>query len=123
MWKWRDGKIEYVGCHNDRKSRRKLRQDIGRFLAEKLSPGLALAAHPVPESGNDTADRAREEAEERIRAFFAESIEILADLPGIKDIIEYSRSVHAEMDALLSAARNGVSPMGTDFILHDIPVP
>ena len=119
-WKWTDGTIEYVGCHNDRK-KNTLRQDIGSFLAEKLSPGLALAAHPVPPSGTDTAERAREEAEKRIREFLAKSIKNLDDLPGIKDIIEYSRAIHAEMNALLSAARNGVSPVGATLYCTTYP--
>jgi Cytidine and deoxycytidylate deaminase zinc-binding region len=34
----------------------------------------------------------------------------MEDMPGIKDLIEFSRSVHAEMNALLNCARSGVSP-------------
>lgn len=48
-WGWTDGKIEFKGCHNQRKKNH-LRQEIGTFLAEKLAPGLALAA-PSPRPG------------------------------------------------------------------------
>ena len=90
-------------------------------MAERLAPGLALAAHPVPNTGSDTAGRARREAEKRIRAFFAESADVMADLPGIKDIVEYSRSIYAEMNTLLSAARNGISPRGATLYCTTYP--
>jgi len=37
---------------------------------------------------------------------------LLDSMPGISELIEYSRSIHAEMDAVLAAGRNGVK-------LHD----
>jgi deoxycytidylate deaminase len=119
-WKWSDGALNFSGCHNDRKKKR-LRDDIGAFLGNKLSKKLASVAHPVPSSGLDIAAQARKEAEVRIRTFFTENAEIMSDLPGIKDIVEYSRSIHAEMNALLSAARNGVSPIGTTLYCTTYP--
>lgn len=119
-WEWTDGEIKFTGCHNQRKKNH-LRQEIGAFLAERLAPGIAAAAHPIPKTGSDTAGRARQEAETRIRAFFVENAEVMADLPGIKDIVEYSRSIHAEMNALLSAARNGISPLGAKLYCTTYP--
>ena len=49
------------------------------------------------------------------------SPELFAGMPGIKDIIEYSRSIHAEMSALLSAGRNGVSAVGTGLYCTTYP--
>lgn len=49
-------------------------------------------------------------AETDIRNFLASQADKLSDMPGIRDLLEYSRSIHAEMDALLAAARNGISP-------------
>lgn len=40
---------------------------------------------------------------------------------GILDITEYGRSVHAEMEALLSCARNGVSPKGAVLYTTTFP--
>lgn len=119
-WEWTDGTLNFIGCHNDRKKKR-LREDIGAFLGDKLSEKLARVAHPAPSSGLDIAAQAREEAAVRIRTFFAENAAIMSDLPGIKDIVEYSRSIHAEMNALLSAARNGVSPIGTTLYCTTYP--
>jgi len=119
-WEWTDGKLQFTGCHNQRR-KNQLREDIGQFLAERLSAGLALAAHPMATSGLDTASTARQEAERQIRKFFAENIAVMSDLPGVKDIVEYSRSIHAEMNALLSAARNGISPVGTTLYCTTYP--
>jgi deoxycytidylate deaminase len=40
---------------------------------------------------------------------------------GILDITEYGRSVHAEMECLLSCARNGISPKGTILFTTTFP--
>jgi len=45
----------------------------------------------------------------------------MADLPGIRDLIEYSRAIHAEMNTLLSAARNGISPVGASLYCTTYP--
>lgn len=119
-WEWTDGQISFTGCHNQRKKNR-LREDISAFLADRLSNDLALAAHPKPPSGMDTAAAARDEATRRIREFFTEKSELMSELPGIKDIVEYSRSIHAEMNALLSAARNSISPVGTTLYCTTYP--
>jgi deoxycytidylate deaminase len=39
----------------------------------------------------------------------------------IREIIEYSRAVHAEMEALLCAARNGISTRGTRMFVTTYP--
>jgi deoxycytidylate deaminase len=119
-WEWTDGKMKFIGCHNQRKKNR-LREDIGAFLAERLSKELALAAHPKGNSDFDPAEQARDEAERRIREFFADNAAVMSDLPGVKDIVEYSRSIHAEMNALLSAARNGITPLGTTLYCTTYP--
>jgi len=40
---------------------------------------------------------------------------------GIGDLIEFSRAVHAEMDALLSAGRTGTSTLGTRLFVTTFP--
>lgn len=70
-----------------------------------------------------------------------ELVELLASVPGMKDIVsaqrqglvatlrgsriggllEFSRAVHAEMDALLSAARKGISSVGTRMFVTTFP--
>jgi deoxycytidylate deaminase len=119
-WKWTDGKIEFKGCHNQRRKVR-LREDIASWLAENLTDHLALAAHPKPKSGMDTAAAARREAAARIRSEFLDHTDLLEGLPGIKEIVEYSRSIHAEMSALLSASRSGISPVGTSLYCTTYP--
>ncbi len=119
-WEWTDGSLEFVGCHNQRR-KKFLRENMVTWMADKLTNGLAAAAHPVPSEGTDTAGRAREEAVKAIRKYFMENAELMEGLPGVKDIVEYSRSIHAEMNAVLSAARNGVSPVGTTLFCTTYP--
>jgi len=40
---------------------------------------------------------------------------------GVGDLLEFSRAVHAEMDALLSAGRTGASTMGTRLFVTTYP--
>jgi deoxycytidylate deaminase len=49
--------------------------------------------------------------------------EILDLLKGslLYDVSEFGRAVHAEMDALLSCARNGVSPIGAELFTTTFP--
>ncbi|WP_313446293.1 anti-phage dCTP deaminase [Brevundimonas sp.] len=119
-WKWSDGNVVFVGCHNDRK-KANVRDKVASWLAEKLTPEVALAAHPAPINGLDTAKAARDAATPRVRDAIAKSRDILDDLPGVKDIIEYSRAIHAEMDAVLSAARSGASPVGVTLYCTTYP--
>lgn len=119
-WEWSDGQIKFSGCHNDRK-KNALRKDISRWLAEQLSDDLAFAAHPKSQSGIDTAEKARKEAAVRIRAVLSEKSELMETMPGVKDIIEYSRSIHAEMNALFAASRSGVSPLNTTLYCTTYP--
>lgn len=110
-WTWTDGEIEFVGCHNDRR-KQSLRQEIAAWFASTFSESLAEVAHPDSGVQAFAVDATRREAAIRIKAHLAASEEAYATLPGIKELIEYSRAIHAEMDALLSAAREGISTVG-----------
>lgn len=111
VWEWNNGSIKFTGCHNDRR-KKGLRENIAAWLSENLTDKLALAAHPKSDYELDTAEAAREQAKNRIKSIFVDSAELFDGLPGIKDLIEYSRSIHAEMNALLTAGRNGASTVG-----------
>lgn len=119
-WEYKDGNVTFVGCHNQRK-KKQLQFTITSWLADKLSDDLALAAHPRPASGADIADSARNKAREAIHKTFLEKSSLMSGLPGVKDIIEYSRSIHAEMTALFSAARAGISTVSTNLYCTTYP--
>ena len=119
-WEWTDGKLAFTGCHNQRK-KIGLRQDIADWMAARLSPGLAAAVVPVKEGETEDAARTRDEVQQRIRDFFAAKSELMEEMPAVKDIIEYSRSIHAEMNALFSAARQGMSTVGTTLYCTTYP--
>lgn len=122
-WKWQDGEetIEFVGCHNQRK-KDQLGQQIGEWLSENVAGKIAELAHPKPKDGSsDTAGAAREKAEKEIREFFASGNPLFLKIPGIKDIVEYSRSIHAEMNALFNAARSGGKTVGAKLFCTTYP--
>ena len=119
-WEWTDGELKFVGCHNQRKKVR-WREEVAEWMSQNLAEGLALAAFPKQVGQIDAADKARQEAVSRIGLYFQDHHELLERLPGIKDILEFSRSIHAEMSALFAAARKGVSPVGSSLYCTTYP--
>lgn len=119
-WKWEAEGAKFVGCHNDRK-KTDLRKKISDWVVEQFAAELALAAHPVPVVGTDTAEKARSMAEVAIREKISSKSDIFENLPGIKDLIEYSRAIHAEMSAVLASARSGHSPKGATLFCTTYP--
>ncbi|MCY3790351.1 MAG: anti-phage dCTP deaminase [Gemmatimonadetes bacterium] len=120
-WKWwqrfADGLPDTMKvplCHNTRK-KNDLKQEIVRWMAASMPKRFAEYIYPRAEADQlDYHDEERSKIEHQARRFFdhlaevdKERDELLDDLPGIGDLIEYSRSIHAEMDAVLAAARSG----------------
>ena len=78
-------------------------------------------AHPRAKSGADVAAAARSKAAAAFREFFKTESNAFAKMPGVSDLIEFSRSIHAEMDALLAAARARISPVGCTLLCTTYP--
>lgn len=102
-------------CHNTRK-KHELRQEIVGWLEESIAPKLAekLVKSSI---SRKKAGTFLEEQEQKtylaaIRSFLKDNRDLFKDMPGVKDLIEFSRSIHAEMDALMSALRSGTPTMG-----------
>lgn len=119
-WQWNQNAHQFVGCHNQRK-KRQLQHDIAEWFADTLTDELALAAHPSPATGMDTASAARDAAAKAIRTLLRTSSNLFEKIPGIKDLIEYSRSIHAEMNALLAAGRSGVTALNAALYCTTYP--
>ncbi|QYC09191.1 anti-phage dCTP deaminase [Brevundimonas nasdae] len=119
-WLWDPANEKFRGCHNDRK-KDQLRTKIAGWIADKFSDELALIAHPKPAVGSDTADRARKFSAKDFREYFLSQGSALSELPGVKELIEYSRAIHAEMNAILSAARSGNSPTASSLYCTTYP--
>lgn len=124
-----------------------LGRQVGAALTSKSGDVLSLGCNDVPKPGgglywpgsndrrdhilgHDTNDRQRDKIVDLLIDRLPESIqgETLQELRqafrGFLDITEYGRAVHAEMDALLTCARSGVSPVGgilytTTFPCHN----
>src|ERR687891_1844503 len=106
------GGLKFRGCHNTRR-KKMLREQIAAWFAEHFAARLAEAAHPKPSTGIDTAQAARRQAEQDIKGLISDSEDEFSTMPGVKDLIEFSRSIHAEMTVLLNAARSAISPAET----------
>lgn len=111
-------------CHNTRK-KKDLKRKIANWLGEELSNGIAEQMFPPsPEGELPLKQEERERATQAIKAFFVKHCDNFDEMPGVGDLIEYSRSIHAEMDAILNAARSGIPPQGcilytTTFPCHN----
>lgn len=121
-WKWNEGNadLEFIGCHNTRK-KNELRNEIVEWLGEVLPTKIAADLYPKSTTGFDTAVQQRASAAEKIKSVIADCESEVAGMPGIRDAIEYSRSIHAEMDALMGAARQGISTLGASLYVTTYP--
>ncbi|MFN8721748.1 MAG: deaminase, partial [Rhodospirillales bacterium] len=116
-----DGKqVSFTGCHNAR-LKRNLRLKISSWLAKKFAAPLSDAIYPKKDGEIEFAIKERNKAKEIIEDRFLRSFADFDDMPGVGDLIEYSRAIHAEMNAVISAARQGVSPEGTTLYTTTFP--
>jgi deoxycytidylate deaminase len=124
-----------------------LGRQVGAAITSKRGDLLAVGCNDVPKPGGglywpgpgdrrdhalgfDTNDRQRNKIADTLVSKLPESVgtseknALRNAFRGILDITEYGRAVHAEMDALLTCARSGVSPQGgvlyaTTFPCHN----
>ena len=100
---------------------------VGQLIAkvkaqeeERRSIIEAIALKAVGE--NDKSKEIVAELTAEIKKFDAASAQSLqSDFRSALDITEYGRAVHAEMDALLTCARSGVSPRGATLYTTTFP--
>jgi deoxycytidylate deaminase len=107
-------------CHNTRR-KHELREEIIEWFIERIAPDLAGRIGERVGGGNLFFLDKPEAALSAIKDFMKENRALFKSMPGIRDIIEYSRSIHAEMDALMSALRSGIPT--TDAVLYTTTYP
>ncbi|WP_420414196.1 anti-phage dCTP deaminase [Roseibium sp.] len=98
---------KFLGCHNTR-----LKADLKEEIAESIKSQILniLNQNSSPRLGEDDVIQKVEQID-----FKALSV------PKVNDLIEYSRSIHAEMDALFSAARQGKNIVGSTLYCTTFP--
>lgn len=112
-WEWSDNNgLKFVGCHNSR-HKASIEEEIEKSISNEIKP--KLAAHLVAKGKLNQGD-----AEDIVDSFFRDSSSNFR-VPRVRDLIEFSRSIHAEMDALLSALRQGKSPVGGTLFCTTFP--
>ena len=112
---FQDGEIIWRGCHNDRK-KKQLASDILSWAEKELVPAITDAMYGKSEEQAKNAN-----ARKKILDALPKVSSIFENIPGIRNLIEFSRSIHAEMDALLAAAREGIVTEGCDIYVTTYP--
>ncbi|MCK5923453.1 MAG: hypothetical protein KAG66_21135, partial [Methylococcales bacterium] len=110
VWEWSDGSLQFTGCHNTRHKlsiKKTIREEIASSTMESLKQLFADMPTKLDAFGK-----------------IGEEIEIAlqrADVSAVSDLIEYSRSIHAEMDTILTAGREGVPSQDTTLFCTTYP--
>lgn len=108
-WVWNaDGTGDFVGCHNQRNK---------NLIVEELRNSVSELIGKVIEDNEKKFD---EKKMRELRDVIQDKIDEFKP-PKIGDLIEYSRSIHAEMDAVFSAAREGHSTLNTKLFCTTYP--
>jgi len=105
-WKWQidDTEGEFIGCHNTRHKlqlHKEISEHIEGVFIQKLSNFSGIN---------------QKEMENNVKNI-CENLQI----PKVNDLIEFSRSIHAEMDAIFSALRQGKSTVGATLYCTTFP--
>lgn len=119
-WEYVNGSLRFKGCHNNRK-KDELRASVANWMSQTFSDEIAEIAIPSSPTSLKLEQKRREAVARDVREFFAKASDRFEAMPGVKDIIEYSRSIHAEMNTLLSAARQGTSSKGAQLFCTTFP--
>lgn len=103
---WQGGSDEFKGCHNTHR-KNKIKQELGVWLSDVLTNDvLSILGNHIEE------DETKSVAHAAIMETISTSFDRERKIPHIGDLIEFSRSVHAEMNAIISAGRIGSSVEG-----------
>ncbi|MGJ8573092.1 MAG: hypothetical protein ACSHXI_20590 [Hoeflea sp.] len=115
VWQWNSSteNISFVGCHNSR-HKKMIEEEISNAISTEIGPKISeYLANKMP-----TVEEGK--IGKLVEKFFEDQKGTIS-LPRVKDLIEYSRSIHAEMDALFGALREGISPVGGVLFCTTIP--
>ncbi|MDP1626942.1 anti-phage dCTP deaminase [Parvibaculum sp.] len=122
LWKFeqQDGS-PFIGCHNTRK-KNEFKKKAAKWFAENIAEKLAEAVMPPKEGALPRIDETLlQTTSAKIKKALIANEELFEKLPGVNDLIEYSRSIHAEMNAILNAARGGESTNGCILLCTTFP--
>jgi deoxycytidylate deaminase len=103
----------------DRMARRLL--DVAKELDAKRSEAVRIAMETALAGSPEIADQLTKVVAETLDKPDLAFDSLSSAFQSRLDITEYGRAVHAEMDALLSCARSGVSPQGTLLYVTTFP--
>lgn len=112
----KDGNREFEASEVD--SNRKHFDRLGEQLADAVDARLHSAMDEIDEEEKHTS--AAERMDE-VRAAAVESLPAALRDAGLKELTEFGRAVHAEMNALLDAGRRGIAVQGATLFTTTFP--
>jgi deoxycytidylate deaminase/dephospho-CoA kinase len=116
-----DSPEKFVGCHNSRK-KYELKNRAAQWFGDQAARILVEAAIRPREGYFPGIDEAAiSTAIDRVKAALISNRDLFEKLPGVNDLIEFSRSIHAEMNAVLNAARGGISTVDSILLCTTFP--
>jgi len=112
-------------CHSDQ-FKKKITEDIKKVVVDKIENGHIEGIKKVILSKLGNTQTAVDiignlEKEERLKNLADDIVEAIASTTRIKDLTEFSRAVHAEMEALVSASRVGMSVQNCSLYCTTFP--
>lgn len=119
LWEWKRGEqsSQFTGCHNAR-SKKELETKLASWAADTF-PNIIQKELDLKLNGDNEVNSPN--ITDKLKEVFLRNAESFSNTPEIGDLIEYSRSIHAEMDAIMSASRSGVSTEGGTLYCTTFP--
>lgn len=109
-----EGILDFKGCHNTRK-KNEIRGEIAQWLTNDFARKVSKKISEIDTDFNE------EKFVQHLSSGISLCEEELENAPGIGQLIEFSRSIHAEMDAILTASRAGHSTHETTLFCTTYP--
>ena len=90
-------------------------------LAEDLTEAISSRLEAVSDEVGDGEDTATREALDSVKDALVKDLPLVLREGGLKNLTEFGRAVHAEMNAVLDAARRGVAVDGATLYTTTFP--
>ena len=112
VWSWNDdGGVTFRGCHNTR-HKNNIQDAVRAEIQRKITEAIEVFSAKTPNADPEMIDL----ISKHLTTSFS-----LYEMQPVSDLTEFSRSIHAEMDSIFSAARNGISPVGSTLFCTTYP--
>lgn len=110
-----------IGKDGGQAYRETLIQTVSNHLQTSVIEILTNEFEKLPKQDLQVVEESRKEPSLWNKESILSDIRLKVAQTSLKDLIEYGRSVHAEMDAILTCCRNGISTVGKSLYVTTFP--